>query len=184
MAYIQCSSSGVALGWFLRLHESYKNDWSTLVSAFKKQFSSQKTAYYAQVEAQALMKKDTQSVRHYAMKVQQLVEKGWYNESAATINLKCNEIFTRGSPKKLNDFAHKRQVEHTSTVLEPSIPFHTLVKLVDVEDITNEKKIFPRQIPLSPLSPHYNAFSIFSCSFSFSSIFRRLTSCFSKLKNM
>ena len=27
-----------------------------------------------------------------SMKVQQLVEKGWYNESAATINLKCNEI--------------------------------------------------------------------------------------------
>ena len=96
MAYIQCSLSGIALSWFLRLHESYKNDWSAFVSAFKKQFSSQKTAYYAQVEAQALTKKDTESVRHYALKVQQLVEKGWYNESAATINLKCNEnIYTR-----------------------------------------------------------------------------------------
>ena len=102
-------------------------------------FSSQKTAYYAQVEAQNLTKKDTESVRHYALKVQQLVEKGWYNESAATIVLKCNEIFTRGLPKKLKDFAYKRQVKHTSTVLEPSIPFHTLVKLVDAEDITNEK---------------------------------------------
>ena len=139
MAYIQCSLSGIALSWFLRLHESYKNDWSAFVSAFKKQFSSQKTAYYAQVEAQALTKKDTENVRHYALKVQQLVEKGWYNESAATINLKCNEIFTRGLPKKLKDFAHKRQVKHTSTVLEPSILFHTLVKLVDAEDITNEK---------------------------------------------
>ena len=26
MAYIQCSLSGIALGWFLRLHESYKID--------------------------------------------------------------------------------------------------------------------------------------------------------------
>ena len=54
-------------------------------------------------------------------------------------NLKCNEIFTKGLPKNLKDFANKRQVKHTSTVLEPSIPFHTLVKLVDAEDIANDK---------------------------------------------
>ena len=40
--------------------------------------------------------------------------------------------------KNLQDFANKRQVKHTSTVLEPSIPFHTLVKLVDAEDIAND----------------------------------------------
>ena len=45
----------------------------------------------------------------------------------------------KGFPKNLKDFANKRQVKHTSTVLEPSIPFHTLVKLVDAEDIANDK---------------------------------------------
>ena len=30
-------------------------------------------------------------------------------------------------------------MKHTSTVLEPSIPFHTLVKLVDAEDIASDK---------------------------------------------
>ena len=30
-------------------------------------------------------------------------------------------------------------MKHTSTVLEPSNPFHTLVKLVEAEDIANEK---------------------------------------------
>ena len=30
-------------------------------------------------------------------------------------------------------------MKHTSTVLEPSIPFHTLVKLVHAEDIANDK---------------------------------------------
>ena len=30
-------------------------------------------------------------------------------------------------------------MKHTSTVLEPSIPFHTLVKLVDAEVKTNDK---------------------------------------------
>ena len=53
--------------------------------------------------------------------------------------MKCNEIFTKRLPKNLKDFANKRQVKHTSTALEPSIPFHTLVKLVDAEDIANDK---------------------------------------------
>ena len=47
--------------------------------------------------------------------------------------------FYKGLPKKLKDFAHKRQVKHVSTLLEPSIPFHTLVRHVDSEDIVNEK---------------------------------------------
>ena len=67
-------------------------------------------------------KKDNETVRHFAFRVQHLVKKGWCNENAATINLKNNEIFTKGLPKKLKDFAHKRQVKHVSTLLEPSIP--------------------------------------------------------------
>ena len=39
----------------------------------------------------------------------------------------------------LKKFAHRRQVQHVSTLLEPSIPFHTLVRHVDSEDIANEK---------------------------------------------
>ena len=41
--------------------------------------------------------------------------------------------------KRLKDFAHRRQVKHVSTLLEPSIPFHTLVRHVDSEDIAYEK---------------------------------------------
>ena len=55
------------------------------------------------------------------------------------MNIKCNEIFTKGLPKKLKDFGNKRQLKHTYTVLEHSFPFHTLVKLVDTEDIANDK---------------------------------------------
>ena len=139
MAFIQCSLTGTALSWYIRLNDTFKQDWHAFVQAFKKQFSSQNNAYYAQVEALNLSKKDNETVRHFALNVQQLVEKGWCNENASTINLKCNEIFTRGPPKKLKDFANKRQVKHTSTILENSIPFHTLVKLVDAEHIANDK---------------------------------------------
>ena len=87
----------------------------------------------------SLMKKDNETVRHFALRVQQLVKKGWCNEKAATMNLKNNEIFTKRLPKKLKDFAHKRQAKHVSTLLEPSISCHTLVRQVDSEDIANEK---------------------------------------------
>ena len=50
MAYIQCSIIGKALDWYTNLHISYKQQWNSFVQLFKKQFSSQKTAYYAQVE--------------------------------------------------------------------------------------------------------------------------------------
>ena len=41
-AFIQCSLSGSVLGWFLRLHESHKNDRFALVSSFKKNFLHRK----------------------------------------------------------------------------------------------------------------------------------------------
>ena len=139
MAYIQRSLLRTALDWYTNLHISYKQRWKSFVQLFKKHFSSQKTAYYAQVEAMSLMKKDIETVRHFALRVQQLVQKGWCKESASTINLKNNEIFTKRLPKKLKNFAHRRQVKHVSTLLEPSKPFHTLVRHVDSEDIANEK---------------------------------------------
>ena len=116
MAFTQCSLTGTALSWYIRLNYIYKQDWHAFVQAFKKQFSSQKNAYYAQIEALSLVKKDNETVRHFALKVPQLVEKGWCNENVSTINLKGNEIFTKELPKNLKDFANKRQVKHTSFV--------------------------------------------------------------------
>ena len=116
MAFIQCSLTGTALSWYNRLNDTYKQDWSAFVQDFQKQFSSQKNAYYAQVEALTLVKKDNETVRHFALKVQQLVEKSWCNEHASTINLNCEGNFTKGFPKNLKDFANKRQLKHTSTV--------------------------------------------------------------------
>ena len=46
---------------------------------------------------------------------------------------------TKGLPKTLKVFAQKRQIKHVSTLLEPSILFHTLVRHVDSDDIANEK---------------------------------------------
>ena len=136
---LYCSLTRTASNWFDRLPQVYKDDWSSFLQIFKKQFYSQKHAYHAQIEALSLVKKDNENVRHYALKVGTLVKQGWYIEYPSTFNLKCNEIFTRVLPKKLKDFANKRQVKHISSSLKPSIPFHTLVNMVDSEDITLEK---------------------------------------------
>ena len=134
---LYCSLTGTAPSWYDRLPQVYKDDWSSFLQIFKKQFYSQQHAYHAQIESYSLVKKDTENVRHYALKVETLVRQGWYIEYPSTINLKCNEIFNRGLPKKKEDFANKRQVKHISSSLEPSIPFHSLVNMV--EDITLEK---------------------------------------------
>ena len=91
MAYKQCSSSGIASSWFSRPHGSYKNGGYGFVSAFKKHISSQKTAYYTEAEAPALTEKNSENIRRYALKVQQIIEKGYCNEYAATNNPKCKE---------------------------------------------------------------------------------------------
>ena len=41
--------------------------------------------------------------------------------------------------QKNANYAQVESLKLTSTVLEPSIPFHTLVKFVDAEDIANDK---------------------------------------------
>ena len=107
MAFIQCTLTGTALSWYIRVNDTSKQHWHTFIQRFKKQFSSQKNAYHAQVEALNLTKKDSETVRHFALKVQKLDEKGCCNEYASTINLNCSEIFTKGLPKNLEDFANK-----------------------------------------------------------------------------
>ena len=139
MTFIQCSLTATALTWYIRLSDTYTQDYSAFLQAFKKQFSSQTNAYYAQVEDITFVKKDNETLRHFALKVQPLVETGWCNENVSTINPKCNEILTKELPKNHKDFANRRQVKHTSTFLVPSIPFHTIVKSADAKDIANDK---------------------------------------------
>ena len=44
MAFIQCPLTGTALSWYIRLNDTYKQDWHAFVQALKKQFFSQKNA--------------------------------------------------------------------------------------------------------------------------------------------
>ena len=90
-------------------------------------FFSQKTEFYAQIEAQTSTKKQIETVRHYALKDQQIVGKGLCNDSATSFNLKCNKAFKKAITKNLRDIAHKRNFKRTSCVMEPSNPIHTLV---------------------------------------------------------
>ena len=50
MAFIQCSLTGTALGWYTRLNVTYKQDWHAFVQEFKKRLPPHKKNAY-QVEA-------------------------------------------------------------------------------------------------------------------------------------
>ena len=85
-----------------------------------------------------LQGKKWENVRHFALQIQQLVGKGWCNESTATINLKCNETSARALPKNWKTLLTDGK-SNTFTVREPSILFQALVKPVDAEKIWKEK---------------------------------------------
>ena len=138
MVFIQSFLNDTALSWYIRLHDTYKQDSHALYKHLKNNFHHKKNAYYGQVEALNLVKKDNDTGRHFALKVQQLIEKSWCNENASTINLKCYEIFIKGLPINLKILLKKTRETHP-TVLEPSIPFHTLVNFVDADDRANDK---------------------------------------------
>ena len=43
MAFIQCSLTGTALSWYIRLNDTYKHDWHAFVQAFKNNFPHKRT---------------------------------------------------------------------------------------------------------------------------------------------
>ena len=43
MAFIQCSSTGTALSWYIRLNDTYKHDWHALYKLSKNNFPHKRT---------------------------------------------------------------------------------------------------------------------------------------------
>ena len=72
-------------------------------------------------------------------KVEKKFKKGLCIESSAIPNLKCDEVFTQRLPKKLEDFAQRRQFKHNTTVMYPFLPILTLIKTVRAENCTIKK---------------------------------------------
>ena len=62
MAFIQCSLTGTAFSWYIRLNDIYKQGWHAFVNAFKKQFSSQKTLTMLKLKPLTSGKKDNETV--------------------------------------------------------------------------------------------------------------------------
>ena len=56
MACLQFSLTGIAFIWVLQIREILKKVWFAFIPAFEKQVSTQKTAYYAQVNRRKRLK--------------------------------------------------------------------------------------------------------------------------------
>ena len=76
MAFIQCSLTGNALSWYIRLNDTYEQDWHAFVQAQKNNSFPKRTLITLKLKPLTFQKKDNETVRHFAFKVQQLVEKG------------------------------------------------------------------------------------------------------------
>ena len=130
---------GTALSWYIRSNDTYKQDWHAFVQAYKKQFSSQKKHTMLKMKPLTYQKRTMKQYVILHLKFNSWLINAGVMRMHLLLFLNVMKFLPKGLPKNLKDFANKRQVKHTSTVLEPSILFHTLVKLVDAEDITNDK---------------------------------------------
>ena len=107
-AYKQSFKSGNALGWFFCDFMKVKKMTGLALYLLLKNIFSPKNCILRTIWSSGFNKRETENVGHYAPKMQHIVEKGCFKESAATINPKCKEFFTRGLPNKLKSFAHTR----------------------------------------------------------------------------
>ena len=57
LVFLQCSLTSTVLSWVIRLNNTFKQDGSVFVQAFKITIFLSKTAYYVQVETLNLVKK-------------------------------------------------------------------------------------------------------------------------------
>ena len=85
-----------------------------LYSHMKNNFHHRNTLTLPKLKLLILSKKDNETVRQFAFQVQQLVGKGWCKDTALTIFLEFNEIFTEGFLKKLKDSARMQCKQKTS----------------------------------------------------------------------
>ena len=136
MAFIQCSLTGTALSWYIRSNDTYKQDWHAFVQALKKNNSLHKrTLTMLKLKPLTYPRK---IMKQYATLHSKF--NSWLKKAGV---MRMRPLLTsnvmKGLPKNVKDFANKRQVKHTSTVLEPSIPFHTLVNLLMLKILQNTK---------------------------------------------
>ena len=128
---IKCFLYGIVLGWFFRVHGISKNGSSASSSFFKKHISSLNFFISRTWWSWILNGKRNWKFKSSRPESWKISWKKLPNESAAVFNLICNELSAQRLPEKLKTCDHKWQVKHTTTVMEPSSPFHTVVKLVD-----------------------------------------------------
>ena len=116
MAFIQCSLTGTALSWYIRLNDTYKQDWHAFVQVFKTHISSQKNAYYSQVEALSLIKK--------TMKLFVILHLEFNNLLKKVGAMRTHQLSTSNATKYLQkDFQKTLRTLQTKDKLNILLPF-------------------------------------------------------------
>ena len=83
MAFIQCSSTGTALSWYIRSDVTFKQDWPVLYNQTKNNSHHRNTLTMHNSKRLFLSKRTMKQL--FTLQIQQLVEKDWCNENALTI---------------------------------------------------------------------------------------------------
>ena len=124
------TTTGEAKQWFDNVHPNTKANWVRFKHVFKKQFDSQHFRYSAQAKARMLKKTNTETVRNFGLRVGQLIDIGWHDQTPEVKKLKKKEIFSQGlTPHRL------RETAITKMMKEPTIDYANLVTFCDDKDV-------------------------------------------------
>ena len=131
MGLLSSCLEGNADKWYAALPAETKNEWTTFQTEFINQFNTKQYRFQAQLKAKSLKRNPKEPVRHFAMRVEQVVLIGWAGETEDTIRCKKKEIFTNGLlPKSLKSSAFNEQIKN------PNLSWDNLLSHVDDKDIS------------------------------------------------
>ena len=117
MSLLYSSLTGTVFTWYDGLPQVYKNDWSSFLRIFEKH------AYHAQLEALSL--------EQFALKKKLFLNKADSMKTCPPSNSKVMKLLLVIS-KQIREFANKRQFKQISCSLEPSIPYHSVLNMIDI----------------------------------------------------
>ena len=117
--------------WFDGLTDAEKDNWTTFQGLFTAQFDTKQFKFQARVKAEGIKRQKTESIRQYALRIQQVVDIGWSGADAPILLEKKREIFCQGLfPQIVKGFAFEKLIE------TPGITWAVLIQTVDDKDIS------------------------------------------------
>ena len=135
-ALILHTLQGPAQKWYSTLPSETKLDWELFCKKFSDMFDSENSKQQAKIVLQQIQKHTEESLRSLALRIETLVKTAYSLYTEDYKNRKMKQTFIRCLDNELKTAALKKHANHKPTLLQPEMPFKTLIDKIDQMDLT------------------------------------------------